>query len=155
MESDVNVAVLSLKKFVVSYLNYFVDGHGYINNDSHSTKLKGRGLTKLFLSQFCLCWANSLGHRRGPIFIWQCTAVLSSLVYGVLVYVSQLIRYARACSVHDPFLSRGKLLTSKLCCWDFNCRKLYGRYNDLVSPHNRSLSQMLYQLTTDYSFYPI
>lgn len=54
MESDVNVAVLSLKKFVVSYLNYFVDGHGYINNDSHSTKLKGGGLTKLFLSQFCL-----------------------------------------------------------------------------------------------------
>ena len=55
LESDVNVAVLSLKKFVVSYLNFFVDGHGYINNDSHSTKLKGGGLTKLFLSQFCLC----------------------------------------------------------------------------------------------------
>ena len=34
--------------------------------------------------------------------------------YFLFVYISQLIRYARACSTYDQFLVRGNLLTNKL-----------------------------------------
>ena len=36
----------------------------------------------------------------------------SAPAYGV--YVSQLIRYARACSNYQDFMERGKVLTTKL-----------------------------------------
>jgi hypothetical protein len=55
------------------------------------------------------------------------------------VYISQLIRYARACSTHDQFFSRGRLQTDKLMSQGFlqsrltsAFRKFYGCYNDLV-----------------------
>ena len=64
-------------------------------------------------------------------------------------YVSQLIRYANACFVHDPFLSRGKLLTSMLLLQGYKQSHLkatfpnfYGRINDL----SLSLSQRLSDL---------
>ena len=57
----------------------------------------------------------------------------SSAAYGV--YVSQLIRYARACSAYDQFLNRGKLLTDKLLLQWFQqsrfkaaFRKFYDRF---------------------------
>jgi hypothetical protein len=37
----------------------------------------------------------------------------------ICVYISQLIRYARACSTYDPFLVRGSLLTKKLMSQGF------------------------------------
>jgi hypothetical protein len=36
------------------------------------------------------------------------------------VYISQLIRYARACSTYDQFLARGSLLTNKLMSQGFS-----------------------------------
>jgi hypothetical protein len=57
--------------------------------------------------------------------------------YGL--YISQLIRYARACYTYDQFLSRGRLLTNKLLLQGFlqsrlmsAFRKFYHRYNDLI-----------------------
>ena len=41
-------------------------------------------------------------------FPYLCSNIPSSPAYGV--YVSQLIRYTRACSAYDQFLNRGKLL---------------------------------------------
>jgi hypothetical protein len=66
------------------------------------------------------------------------------------VYISQLIRYARACYTYDQFLSRGSLLTDKLMLQKFIqshlmsafC-KFYGRYNDLIHNYKLSLSHML------------
>ena len=81
-------------------------------------------------------------------FPYLCSNIPSSPAYGV--YVSQLIRYARACSAYDQFLNRGKLLTDKLLLQGFQqsrlkaaFRKFYGRYNNLVYQYDLSLSQML------------
>ena len=38
----------------------------------------------------------------------------SNVPLSLYVYVSQLIRYARACHAYDDFLKRGQLLTKKL-----------------------------------------
>ena len=71
-------------------------------------------------------------------FPYLCRNIPSSPAYGV--YVSQLIRYAIACSTYEQFIMRGKLLTNKLLKQEYqelrlksSLRKFYGRYNDLVS----------------------
>ena len=71
--------------------------------------------------------------------------------YGV--YISQLIRYSRACDSYHDVLDRGLLLTRKLLNQGFLLvklksslgRKLYGRHHDLVDRYGISVSQM----TTD------
>jgi hypothetical protein len=81
-------------------------------------------------------------------FPYLCSNILASPAYGV--YISQLIRYARACSKYDQFLNRGSLLTHKLMPQGFQMsrlqaafRKFYGRYHDLICPYNLSLGHML------------
>lgn len=81
-------------------------------------------------------------------FPYLCSNLTSSPAYGV--YVSQLIRYARACATYEQFIKRGKLLTNKLLEQKYqeprlksSLRKFYGRYNDLVSKYNVSLGHML------------
>jgi hypothetical protein len=70
--------------------------------------------------------------------------------YGI--YISQLIRYSRACGSYQDFLDRGLLLTRKLLIQGFllvklksSLRKFYGRRHDLVDRYGISVSQM----TTD------
>ena len=77
--------------------------------------------------------------------------IFSFIYYGV--YVSQLIRYARACHAYDDLLKRGQLLTKMLMLQGYNesrlkwsFRKFYGRYNDLVCGYKLSLSHMLTNL---------
>ena len=50
-------------------------------------------------------------------FPYLCSNVPSSPAYGV--YVSQLIRYARACSSYEQFIKRGMLLTNKFLGQDY------------------------------------
>jgi hypothetical protein len=77
-------------------------------------------------------------------FPYLCSNISASPAYGV--YISQLIRYARAYSTYDQFLVRGSLLlTNKLMSQGFKLsrlqaafRKFYGRYNDLIC-YNLSL----------------
>jgi hypothetical protein len=80
-------------------------------------------------------------------FPYICINILSP-AYGV--YISQLIRYARACSTYDQVLNRSRLLTDKLMLQGFlqsrllsAFRKFYGRYNDLIYNYKFSLSHML------------
>ena len=77
----------------------------------------------------------------------------ASPAYGV--YVSQLIRYARACSVYADFLGRASLLTSKLLkqgylqlCLIATCKKFYGRHHSLVIKYGVSVSQLIADLFT-------
>ena len=70
-------------------------------------------------------------------FPFLCSNIPLSPAYGV--YISQLIRYARACFAYEDFSKRGRLLTNKLILQGYNesrlkssFRKFYGRYNDLV-----------------------
>ena len=66
------------------------------------------------------------------------------------VYISQLIRYSRACGSYQDLLHRGLLLTSNLLNQGFlliklksSLRKFYGRHHDLVDRYGISVSQML------------
>jgi hypothetical protein len=63
------------------------------------------------------------------------TFVVISQLHLYMVYISQLIRFARACSKYDKFLVRGSLLTNKLMSQEFQWsrlqavfRKFYGCY---------------------------
>jgi hypothetical protein len=65
------------------------------------------------------------------------------------VYISQLIRYSRACGSYRDFLDRGLLLTRKLLNQWFHfvklkssLRKFYGRHYGLVDRCRISVSQM-------------
>ena len=75
--------------------------------------------------------------------------------YGV--FISQLIRYARACSSYGCFILRATRLSNKLLEQGYvkerlisslrekgrDLRKFYGRYGDLIKQYEVSLSQML------------
>ena len=75
----------------------------------------------------------------------------SSQAYGV--FISQLIRYARACSSYECFILRAARLSSKLLRQGYvmerlksSLRKFYGRYGDLIKHYEVSLSQMLHDI---------
>ena len=65
------------------------------------------------------------------------------------VYVSQLIRYARACSNYQDFMGCGKVLTTKLLSQGYQKTKLvatlkfYGRHYDLVNTYNVAVSRIV------------
>ena len=74
-----------------------------------------------------------------------------SPAYGV--FVSQLIRYARASSLYEDFITRSQLLTSKLLKQCFtrnrliaNFKKFYGRHNVLVDRFKVSVTNIIIDL---------
>ena len=84
----------------------------------------------------------------------------SSPAYGV--FISQLIRYARACSSYECFILRARRLSSKLLKQGYlverlksSFRKFYGRYGDLVEQYGVTLSRKLNDiLTPDQQWLP-
>ena len=77
----------------------------------------------------------------------------SSPAYGV--FISQLMRYARACSSYECFILRPMRLFSKLLKQGYlvdrlksSFRKFYGRYRDLIQQYEVSLSRMLNDILT-------
>ena len=80
-------------------------------------------------------------------FPFICSNIPAAPAYGV--YISQLIRYSRACGSYQDFLDRGLLLTRKLPNqWFLLVRlkssllKFYGRHHDLVDRYVKSVSQI-------------
>ena len=75
--------------------------------------------------------------------------------YGV--FISQLIRYARACFSYERFILRARRLSSRLLKQGYlverlklSFRKFYGRSGDLIQQYEASLSQMVnYSLILD------
>ena len=72
----------------------------------------------------------------------------SSPAYGV--FISQLIRYSRACSSYECFILRARRLSRKLLKQGYlaerlksSFRKFSGRYGDLIQQYEVSLSRML------------
>ena len=57
-------------------------------------------------------------------FPFICSNIPAAPAFGV--YISQMIRYSRACGSYQDFVDRRLLLTRKLL------RKCYGRHHDLV-----------------------
>ena len=81
-----------------------------------------------------------------------------STSYGV--YISQLIRFARASSYVADFNTRNKLLTQKLLKQGFRYHKLhktvskfYGRYYDLISKFQDGLKSLLRKGLLEPDFY--
>ena len=77
----------------------------------------------------------------------------SSPAYGV--FISQLIRYARACSSYECFIMRAWRLSNKLLQPGYiverlksSFRQFYGRYGDLIQQYEVSLSRMLSDILT-------
>ena len=77
----------------------------------------------------------------------------SSPAYGV--FISQLMRYARACSSYECFILRARRLFSKLLKQGYlverlksSFRKFYGRYGDLIRQYEVTLSRMLNDILT-------
>ena len=78
----------------------------------------------------------------------------SSPAYGV--FISQLIRYSRSCCKYEDFVSRSRLLTSKLMKQGYQqprlkaaLNKFYGRNHDLLDHYNVSVSHLSSQLFPD------
>ena len=75
----------------------------------------------------------------------------SSPAYGV--FISQLIRYARACSSYECFILRAMRLSNKLLGQGYvkerlksSLRKFYGRYGDLTKQYEVPLFRMLHDI---------
>ena len=84
--------------------------------------------------------------------------VLCSTSYGV--YISQLIRFARASSHVADFKTRSKLLTQKLLKQGYQYHKLrktfskfYRRYHELISKFQIGLKSLLRQGLSEPEFY--
>ena len=80
-----------------------------------------------------------------------CGNIPHSPSYGV--YISQLIRYARASTLYDDFVSRSSGLTSKLLRQGYKrlklidaFKKFYGRHNTLVDNYKTSVTTILSDL---------
>ena len=81
-------------------------------------------------------------------FLFLSSYIPSSPAY--CVFISQLIRYARACSSYECFILRVMRLSSKLLKQEYlaerlksSFRKFYGRDGDLIQQYEASLSRML------------
>ena len=96
---------------------------------------------------------SSLYDKRGdfnfPIvnFPFLSSNIPSAPAYGV--YVSHLIRYARACSNYQVYMERGKVLTTKLLSQGYEktklvatLKKFYGRHHDLVNPSGWQFAEL-------------
>ena len=84
-------------------------------------------------------------------FLFLSSNVPSLPAYGV--FISQLIRYAKACSSYEYFIIRVARLSSKLLGQGYVMerlksffRKFYGRYWDLIKHYEISLSQILHDI---------
>ena len=81
-------------------------------------------------------------------FPFLCSNIPQSPAYGV--YVSQLVRYARASSLYDDFLMRSRLLTMRLLKQGYirnrlitTFKKFYGRHSLLVKKYNKSVTNII------------
>ena len=97
---------------------------------------------------------TSIYDKRGDFnfhitnFPFLSSNIPSSPAYGI--FISQLIRYSRACSSYECFILRARRLSSKLLKQGYlaerlksSFRKFYGRYGDLIQQYEVSLSRML------------
>ena len=93
-------------------------------------------------------------------FPFQSSNIPSLPAYGV--FISQLTRYAPACSSYECFILMARRLSSKLLKQGYlverlklSFRKFYGRYGDLIQHYEVSLSRMLNDiLTLDQQWLP-
>ena len=141
--SSKNVAVLKQKEvekitqFVYIFVDFALEDFFFF---CHSKQTQCRLRTKLY---------DKRDYFNFPIvnFPFICSNIPAAPAYGV--YISQLIRYFRACGSYNDFLERGLLLSRKLLNQGFllvklksSLRKFYGRHHDLADRYGIFVSQM-------------
>ena len=101
---------------------------------------KGKLLTKLYDKR-------DGSSFRIANFPFICGNIPSASAYGV--FISQLIRYARACRNYADFLYRARTLTNKLLEQGYvatrlksSLQKFYGHHHELVDRYGVSISTM-------------
>ena len=89
-------------------------------------------------------------------FPYLCGNIPSSPAYGV--YISQLIRYSRACSHYNEFLQRCVMLTEKLLKQGYirprlekAFKKFYGRHHELVKRYDLSVCKIIDDIFSNIS----
>ena len=85
--------------------------------------------------------------------IIQTYVFLSRNIPAYGVFISQLIRYARACSSYECLILKAARLSYKLLRQGYvreslksSLRKFYGRYGDLIKHYEVPLSKMLHDI---------
>ena len=155
---------------------FFLQSFNYNNFISYLSELKIKDTTESTTSASYLDLLLSIGmdgqlhtsiyDKRDDFnfhitnFPFLSSNIPSSPAYGV--FISQLIRYARACSSYECFILRARRLSSKLLKQGYlverlksSFRKFYGRYGDLVEQYGVTLSRMLNNiLTLDQQWLP-
>ena len=91
---------------------------------------------------------------------WVAMVTIKRVKTNGLVYISELIRFARASSYVTDFNTRNKLLTQKLLKQGYRYHKLrktfskfYRRYYDLISKFQVGLKSLLRQGLSEPDFY--
>ena len=146
----------------ISQLIRFARASSYVTDFNTRNKLLTQKLLKQGYRYHKLCKTFSKFYRRYYDLISKFQVGLKSLLrqglwepdfYGDLgVYISQLIRFARASSYVTDFNTRNKLLTQKLLKQGYRYHKLrktfskfYRRYYDLISKFQVGLKSLLRQ----------
>ena len=87
-------------------------------------------------------------------FLFLSSNIRSSPAYGV--FISQIIRFARACYSYNCFILWAVRLSNRLLGegyvkerWKSSLRKFYGRYGDLIKQYEVHLSHMLGDILED------
>ena len=110
-----------------------------------------------------LCLKVKLYYKRDDFnflivnFPFMSSNIPESPAYGI--FISQLVRYARASSLYDGFLLRSCLLSIKFLkqCYSRNrliatFRKFYGRHNSLVDKFNKSVTNIITDIYLETSY---
>ena len=157
------------KKRLASQFNFtygYIDDVLSINNPDfeNPTELEIKETTEgntLFLSIGRNCQLRTSLYDKCDDFNFRITNfpflssdIPSSPAYGV--FISQLIRYASACSSNECFILRAMRLSNKLLGQGYvkerlksSLRKLYGRYGDHTKQYDVPLSRMLHDILDD------
>ena len=86
-------------------------------------------------------------------FPFICSNIPASPAYGV--FISQLIRYSRACGSYYDFLDRGMLLTRKLLNQGFLLVKFKTSLRKCYGPHHNLVDRYGIYVTNDHGYVPL
>ena len=105
-------------------------------------------------------WPKYTDHSLKNLLIIKFSSIMNKTTGNY--FISQLVRYARACSSYECIILRARRFSSKLLKRGYpverlksSFRKFYGRYGDRIQQYDVSLSRILNDiLTIDQQWLP-
>ena len=124
-----------------------IQGHRREHHFCFSPRFTTVDLERYSTSHFDLRQNEMISISTSQTFRLLSSNIPSSPAYGV--FISQFIRYARACSSYECFIQTARRLSSKLLKQGYlaerlksSFRKFYDRYGDVIQQYEVSLSRM-------------